>query len=631
MSMLYLTLKEWSEVIVTQINRKTILDEDIRWQLKTMMIKNWSSDAILELKKMDTWIAIEECIKWNPIKLLLVSSYWILSENWENTTTPSYGIRNIASYINSTRNDTLVHVLDPNFVDSEETIVKHITECSYDVIWLSAIPANIWNDLKILSLLRKSNPNAKIIIWWVQSHSLQSFHLEKYLDIDAIVVGDWFTAFDDILTNKPTLWNAKILKYPLKNLNTDKITYLHPQYEDDDIIHNRLNRITNNQDTLYLKVSNACKWICYRCVSPKDSTKYNTTNDFRKELESIQWLDAFKSIVFQDNDISFSKDFYINLTKDIQNIQNPTIENFKRVPKFWKSRIEEMDTGLLEALKELNFVRIAYWIESFDEKSRIWLEKFYSNKDYETVIEQTIQKKIIPEINLILFNPYESLESLNTTLIESRRWLEKWAIVFITFWLYAVPKSSNSKLDMKDNIEYKEYLYPWMKQKFYAPWRYKVKESLQPIFKKVENEYLLLISYYNNIMMEPLTVPFKNILKLIALWKILWHDISFFENYLHENKEFLFFIKTYRMEEEKNKVELKDWGSVKNFDNEICKIFCDDMGNTILSNIVLPWWLIIEYWKIDLTDIRKASYYTNLSWETVNIDFYKALDHQRSK
>ena len=179
---------------------------------------------------------------------------------------------------------------------------------------------------------------------------------------------------------------------------------------------------------------NTCEYTCWFCSTPKDA-RFASPED---EFLYIQSVAANQQqFAFNNNDLAS------NPTRTIWLCQEMSRDPQLQLPKHGKMSAAVYRPELLDALIEAGFVRIAIGVETFDATHRRYLKG--GNFDDPEAVNKTLNHLLIngvtPEINLILFHPRETLNSLHITATQTLAFVEKGAIVNATLGVNAIPNS----------------------------------------------------------------------------------------------------------------------------------------------------------------------------------------------
>lgn len=456
-----------------QINQAIRLPSKI-WQDIKIFLKNNPSINRIIIPVIDNKFSITEIIC-NPNRLLIVSSWGIIDEKNKATLMPSYGVWKLAYYLSRHLTNIDVQVIDPNLI-SYSAIKRKLQQEKFNFVGFSIIPANLKNDLKLISLFKNIQPEITVIIGGIESHVLQNTGILNALE-SILVIGAGETALVNII--KARLQNKKdsksvarvIIGERVEKYNFDKNIL---PVDKVDLIHERFYQ----NISVHVTVTNQCRFSCFWCSSPKNGPFFKSPEEVIAHIEAQQ-LDKVSQIVFQDNDISYNADFMIELCDLLK-------QRGYLGQKHCKASIAGMSDRLLKALSLANFVRIAYGIESFDEEVRRILGKNIRSDYINSILNSTLKYNIIPEINLIVFSPAENLQSLRRTLSQAAIWLKRGTLLFVVFRLYAVLGHESDHF----GIIYDNIYHDGMKNDINLPHTYVISKDIALVWQKVQENYM---------------------------------------------------------------------------------------------------------------------------------------------
>lgn len=359
--------------------------------------------------------------------VLLISSYWIIDEHGTKNIVPAYGVWNLGYNLVQSRKNASVTVLDPNLFESIGQVEQYLLSRKFQLVWVSIIPANLENDLVILDLVRRIQGWAKLIVGGVESYTLEPYILQIKWLVDYLVVWDWIPAISRILDwniDETESKNRVIYSQESASNKAYIPNELIPVGKPDDV-HTKAYPKTNNGIT----TNNKCHLDCFWCVSPKHGAVFSSIPSLISAIRELH-VEGMP-FTFHDNDIAYDPVFLKQLCDGLSS-------EWLDMPKHAKSTLITMTSELLTDMKKANFVRIAYGVESFDDRVRKWLWKKFHDKTVDSILVATLDAGITPEINLILFTPFEDIASLKQTVRKSAIFVSKWAIPFVNNNLYAV-------------------------------------------------------------------------------------------------------------------------------------------------------------------------------------------------
>jgi len=464
-----------------------------------------------ELEKED-----EKLFIYDPIRLLFLQSYGLLNDSPLTSYVPSMGIWRLSYYLSTTLPFIDAQVADPNILTTNE-LEKIIKTEKVDVIGYNLIPVNLKNDLEMITRIHKYTPDVFVCVGGVQSHTLDLVGLVENTPVDIILAGSGIPQLPNLLK---MIRNGEIVsKADLRALNnTDRLfnlkntdvglmssSLLGTQIDDrlvnklipinvQDNLHPRSYEEMNNRSSVSLpfsiRITNNCEGRCSWCAVPtKEPLLYRNVDEAYQVISSVV-EEGNKVLAFNDNDLGDHTEFMIELFELIREL---------RLELHGKSRIETMTPYLIEAFANAGGVRMAYGVESFDSNVRRKIKPRSAGlKSIEDTLQMTLNSGVIPEINLIWFNPEDNRDSLAYTSKKSLEWLEKGAWIYSTHGLYATlraPAVTNAlkDLDKRDGrhsflqkIKTEKVFYEGMRKAIVIPSQYRTSEEIDLIRRNVE-------------------------------------------------------------------------------------------------------------------------------------------------
>jgi len=228
---------------------------------------------------------------------------------------------------------------------------------------------------------------------------------------------------------------------------------------------------------------NFCKGKCIFC-----GTTLNTRPDLTDE-EVVQLIR--KGQGFDNDSVHFeSADFFFDEqhAAEVSDVL-ASQEDVRRIPKLAIARVDEVGDGeLLQKLARAGFKIVAYGIESFDDTVLKKIGKQTSEEQNKRALDLTIQAGIKPGMNLILFNPRDTIDSTLKTINYSLDYMAKGAYINVVPYMFGGfgrPISNAPRL-----LEYEEYDLLGLKKPFKFPKFAKSFDSeMDRLKKKFQPEY----------------------------------------------------------------------------------------------------------------------------------------------
>ncbi len=469
---------------------------------------------------------------------IFVSSYGMYDGTKMVSNQPSEGIYVLSEWLAKNEPTCSPVAIDPNMIDKDDliNIILNLTAPTQNVVLgFSMLPVNAENDIKLMCELKKIVPNAKIVIGGIGSEAWSliptvngEYGLDKVIPIEKILIG---TGLDELSELSRKL--AKDFRSEFKNppdfieLYDSRISArkLFIPYDKPDLFHKIPYNyvILDHSDSIVsVLIDNRCPQNCYFCSSPKQKVIDNV-------IDAVNYIEEkskdAKVIAFNDNDLSNNSKKTISLCREMI---RRGINQFKH----GKMGVRNFDKELIDALSDANFQRIAIGVESFDDDIRNSLGKSNFKIDIiNDTLTYLLEKKIIPEINLIIATPKETRQSLSKTITTAIKWIKKGCTVFTTTGLVAVVNAPAVMKLLKEGfekaseyIEFNKFYVEGMSSAIYIPTYWKTSDE----FKKIREE---LIIKRKNMFMKlkeqfgvEMPVPTKHYVTLIIIAEILQID-----------------------------------------------------------------------------------------------------------
>lgn len=342
----------------------------------------------------------------HPVSILLIATTFIIDEEGQYTTVPPFGIWKIASHLSTHSNYAATTIFDTN-IAGKRSLQEILEASSYDVVGVAVMPANIANDANVLHEIRTLQPNAIIVAGGVASSTLAQWDDNKHLDCDVIITRSATTAFVDLVDDI-----AHGIGIPTKIIHgSERDSVL--AFDENIIpygVGDNIHQIGYSSHTLYHKFSNACRENCFWCTSPKDGVSIHDPTKAVQTLVSRYRPEWHTELVIVDNNLCSHPHYIRRVCERISYSPIATL------PKHGKSTITGLTDELILEFAHAGFVRMSLGIESYDERVRNELGKHYTNIELEHKVDMLSKNGIRPEINLILFSPFETHDSLVHTI-----------------------------------------------------------------------------------------------------------------------------------------------------------------------------------------------------------------------
>jgi hypothetical protein len=536
-----IVIEPWldGDLIARQVNNQVPIPEE--WMSSGWFSTAGSSAVRLSAEAGPKGQQIGRVVK-DPVTVILFSSYALLNGSEWTSNQPSEGIFVLAEWLS--RNQLLAAPLavDPNLAQwsSIENIISlYARRGRRIIIGFSVLPVNLQNDIDLICKVKAMVPNSHVVLGGIGSESLKLLRtesgevgLEKSLPIDGILSGD---ALNELSSLVEAVWTDHRGVQPSSNSqreqpkpveietiqNSRALAHeLFIPHAQPDLIHEVGYQAANapgndmvNMRIIPVLVDNRCRQGCYFCASPKNQIFASVDEAFEHVVDKAKDAEV---IAFNDNDLSNDASQTIELCKLL-------ISEKMMQPKHGKMRASEYHPNLIDSLAEAGFVRIAIGVESFSDAVRNSLGKGqFTGRNIELTIEHLLRTGIKPEINLILFTPHETIETLLETTVEALRWIERGALLYVTFGLFATPNSPRvarllkSGSELTGVVEERIFL-EGMHEAIMYPTKWKSPDALELISERLLAERIRVMDSLKSFLGGSAGVPIEAFASVVVL------------------------------------------------------------------------------------------------------------------
>mgnify|MGYP001571535646 CR=1 FL=1 len=525
-----------SHISTRQINNPVFLPKD---EQKTLIkLSSEIESKIFNIpaknipKLLDGTINSSEVIT-DPVSIILLSSLGLLNKSEWTSNQPSEGIWVLAEWLERNEASASPICIDPNLItegELEKVLSSYKSNTGLTVLGFSLLPVNLKNDIEFIQKVKNIIPESLVLAGGIGSDSLNFLSstegkkgVTNILPIDLIIPGNGVLEIEKIIKgvhdgriiNRETLisFYEETLE-SLHNIEESKFEEVlnevqksretvHQHFIPEtrsDLVHNisyqKANEAWTDGKSLNIVpvlIDNSCDQNCYFCASPKSSMF--SSIDQAVEHIANKTKNA-KVIAFNDNDLSNKPAQTTELCKKMK-------ERGITQQKHGKIRANRYIPELLDSLAEAGFVRIAIGVESFSQYIRSSLgKKDFTEENIQKTLNHLLRVGIRPEINLILFSPKETEETLKETAVKSIEWLNKGAMLYVTLGLFATPNSPGVLTILKNEhvskkIKYEKVVVPEAKDSLLIPYQWRATEgmtNLEEIILKKRVETINMLS-----------------------------------------------------------------------------------------------------------------------------------------
>lgn len=310
--------------------------------------------------------------------------------------------------------------------DSDELarlIVKKIPINEYDVIGFSCISNSFHHSLRILQLIKRTNPEIKIWLGGPHATAVAKEILDNFKEVDAIFMGESERAMKEVLIRR-SLGNSDIKGIPGILLREEK--YYPPNAIDDmdelPFIHlakdfkNFLNILPKNKDgqnnNISIEVSRGCSGRCIFCSTTRfwgKNIRYKSNERIFSEMNAIYEKIGCSDFVFIGDNFGSIKN---NLLCFCEYMMDNNSHNFTWQSSIKLNNINESDLDILWKGGCRGFF---VGVESASQETLDKIKKDINLKHALEIIENAIKKGFNIVSSFIIGFPWETLDDINET------------------------------------------------------------------------------------------------------------------------------------------------------------------------------------------------------------------------
>jgi len=428
-------------------------------------------------------------------KVLLIPPYGDREGRPLKYVMPHYGVETVSFRLLRETENVDARVYNPN-LGSVQELYKFIQQENFDVIGFSLLMLTLKESLKMIGAAHTLSPRSLIVLG---GNDLWSFPIEDFfaaLPCD-VCVFDEGTAFLKIVSalssplkmppeqqlvgifniafrgNKGVIYTAQanIQKVdldirediPLKEADVTHRKAYH--YLDSDSGATFIAKDRIGRSPLPISYGNLCAGKCIFCSIEKN-THYPPPAE---EIISIinRHHEKYDSINFD------SADFLADFAKAQRLFRLLGDSPFASMPKKITTRVNSIGDGdILRDMYLAGVKLVAYGVESFSSDITRKVGKGTTREQNIRAIELTLQAGITPGINLIMFTPWDTIETTMETISQAVTFVERGAYVNVVPYvniIYGTPISRMHHL-----IDYHTYYFKGMSKKLKIPYQAKV-------------------------------------------------------------------------------------------------------------------------------------------------------------
>ncbi len=504
-----------------KINRRSILftlrtqsAEAIEKALKEILIEN------KPIQESFTRNGIPSAFEYK--KVLLVPPYGDREGFPLKYLLPHRGVETISFRLIREVDNIDARVYNPNLGSIEE-LYKLVQQEKFDVIGFSILQLSLKENLRIIGKIHILSPESLIVLGGYDLHGFSMEDLFSALPCDICVLDEGtafvqiakrlteapITPFEERLKDIPNIVvrTAKGIYCTIKSKVLAKIFDIQKDIpiDEPDVTHGKSYRdfktvISESfvaldragRDPLPILYGDFCRGRCIFC-SIERNTRYSPP--------AQEVIDIIKRHHHKHDSINFdSADFLMEFGKAKELIDILKNSPFANIPKKVTVRVDSIGDGsIIKEMVEAGFKLIAYGIESFDDNVLRRIGKRTTRKQNIRALELTLAAGARPGINLVLFTPWDTVDTTLDTIEQSLNFVERGAYLNIVPCMNIIAGTPASK--MKEIIEYKSYKFEGMQNELTIAYQGKILDEklrklvpkMLEIEKALEGDY---VSYF---------------------------------------------------------------------------------------------------------------------------------------
>ena len=292
-----------------------------------------------------------------------------------------------------------------------------------------------------------------------------------------------YDVYEDIPVMEPDLTHGKIYQH----LNVSGLNPALP-----------LDRIGRNPLSVYY--GNLCKGNCVFCLLQKNTIHPPLPDEVIATLEKD--FKGHDSLNFECPDVLAHNDSIRKLAARFKE------SRFASIPKKAPARVDNIGDGtILKEMAEAGFKLLSFGVESFNTGVLTKLHKRTTREQNIRALELSLKAGIRPGINLILYTPWDTIETVMDTIEQSLYFVERGAYLNIALRIHI--RHGTERLGEK--IVYRNYHYPGMRKSFKVPFAADIRDpKLRKVAHRAFNIYKRLSKTYAPFVAN--TICFKSLL-----------------------------------------------------------------------------------------------------------------------
>ncbi|MFH0733000.1 MAG: radical SAM protein [Candidatus Omnitrophota bacterium] len=420
-------------------------------------------------------------------KVLLVPPYGDYLGRPLKYVRPHYGIETVAFRLNREVENVDAYVYNPN-LGSREELYSLVKQENFDIIAFSILISLLEKNLEIILKIHNLAPDSIIVFGGYELPHLSPEVLKNFSSLPCDVYArDDGTSLVEIAKTyhkgQRHLLSKQLGAIPNIAVRSDRGLILTeetkiPEGRYDvisdiptdraDLTHGRayellLKGMSNvpvpmdqiGRSPLSIFYGNRCRGRCIFCDLKKNTTMPPPA---RSIIDLMQRLSGtYDSINFECSDLLFDHE---SLREFIAALRNSP---FASIPKKGPARVDSVGNGvILREMAQVGFQIISFGIESFNTDVLRKIGKGTTREQNIRALELTLSAGIRPGINLMLFTPWDTIDSTMDTIEQALSFAEQGAYININRRIDIGYGMAISK--MEDVVEYKTINLPGMSQ-----------------------------------------------------------------------------------------------------------------------------------------------------------------------
>jgi radical SAM superfamily enzyme YgiQ (UPF0313 family) len=294
--------------------------------------------------------------------------------------------------------------------DTLREMEKILKERSPQVLAFSVLHGNRWGAIDLARFAKRRCPEISIIFGGVGATCLYEHLLDRFPEIDVIVLGEGERTLPLLLDciadkKRPDLHCIQgiAFKHEGKILNTGRPVPI------EDL--NSLPIPADYFEYQHISTSRGCVWECAFCGSPafwERRIRYRSPNHVLRELELL-YGKGLRFFYFSDDTLTINKTRVIQICRGI-------LERGLDINWFAISRVNDIDEDILYWMRKAGCIQLSYGVESGSERIRENLKKKITKDQIKKAFSLTVQYGILPRVYFIYGSPGETEETIEESI-----------------------------------------------------------------------------------------------------------------------------------------------------------------------------------------------------------------------